>query len=305
MAAAHGDIRIGISGWRYAPWRGDFYPKGLAQRRELEYASRQVSSIELNGSFYSLQRPEYYANWYGETPDGFLFAVKAHQFITHIRRLKEVEGPVASFIASGILALKEKLGPILWQLPPSLKYDAARMETFLKLLPHDTKAAAAIAANHEPFLNGRALTETDANRPVRHAVEFRHESFLTEEFVDQLRGHNVAMVVADTARRFPLVEDVTADFMYIRLHGDEELYASGYSDEALDRWAARVNLWKSGRQPCDAHRISKTAPAKKGTRDIHTYFDNDIKVRAPFDAMSLAEKLGIKWREEHADEAAT
>lgn len=295
-------VRIGISGWRYPPWRGVFYPEDLPQRRELEYASRQVNSIEINGTFYSLQRPEYFAAWREQTPEDFVFSVKGTQFITHIRRLNDIEGPLANFMASGLLALKEKLGPILWQFPPSLKYDATKFETFFKLLPRDTKAAALLAKGHDGHLKGRALTETDANRPLRHAVEFRHKSFLTDEFIDQLRRHDVSLVIADTARRFPMVEDITADFVYIRLHGDEELYTSGYSATALERWASRIELWKSGSQPTDAHLASTALPPKKTVRDIHVYFDNDIKVHAPYDAITLAKRLGITWQKDHENE---
>ncbi|CAN5471048.1 DUF72 domain-containing protein [soil metagenome] len=296
-------LHIGISGWRYDPWRGVFYPEGLAQRRELEFASRHVNTIEINGTFYSLQRPEYFAAWRDDTPNRFEFSVKGPRFITHMKKLKEVDVAVANFFASGMLALKEKLGPILWQFPPNMKYDREKFESFLELLPRDTKSAAALAKKHEPRLKGRALTETDKNRPLHHAFEIRHESFLVPEFVELLRAHNAALVIADTARHFPMPEDVTADFMYIRLHGDEELYASGYSDVALDRWAARIKLWKSGKQPADANRISIKAPPIENSRDIHVHFDNDVKVHAPRDAMKLAERLGIEWRKQHAGDS--
>lgn len=295
-------IRIGISGWRYPPWRGVFSPKNLPQRRELEYASRQVSTIEINGSFYSLQRPEYFAAWHEETPPTFLFSVKAPRFITHIKRLKDVEVPLANFMASGLLALKKKLGPILWQFPPTMKYDPERFEPFLKILPRDTKAAAELSKNHDHRLKGRALTEADAKRPLRHAIEVRHDSFLTDEFITQLRRHNISLVIADTARRYEMVEDVTADFAYIRLHGDEELYTSGYSDEALERWSERIKKWAAGKQSRDGNRVSSSAPRKKTKRDICVYFDNDAKVHAPFDAINLASRLGIDWQEAHEGE---
>ena len=289
------DLRIGISGWTYAPWRGTFYPKDLNQKRELAYASRELNSIEINGSFYSLQRPSSYALWRDQTPEGFVFSVKAGRFITHMKKLKGVETALANFFASGVLALGDKLGPILWQLPPSLGYDADRLEAFFEQLPRDTKEAAKLAKRHDARLNGRALTKVDANRPVRHAMEVRHDSFKTPEFVKLLRKHDVAMVVADTAGKWPYMEDVTAsDFVYVRLHGDEQLYVSGYGDGALERWAAKVRAWAKGGEANDAVRVGPPAKPRKSGRDVFVYFDNDVKVRAPYDAMHLAAKLGLR-----------
>jgi uncharacterized protein YecE (DUF72 family) len=222
-----GETRIGISGWTYPPWRGRFYPKGWPQHRELEYASRQVSSIEINGSFYSLQRPESYGAWYDASPGGFVFSIKGSRFITHMKRLKDVETPLANFFASGVLRLEEKLGPFLWQLPPSFRFDPERLRKFFNLLPRDTWAAANLAKKHDERLHGRAWTKTDRARPLRHAIEVRHSSFETRKFIALLREHDIAMVVADTARKWPLIEDSTSDFVYVRLHGDEELYVSG------------------------------------------------------------------------------
>ena len=286
-------IYIGISGWRYAPWRGVFYPEGLTQHRELEYASRQVSSIEINGSFYALQRPESYAAWYAATPPGFMFSHKGNRFITHILRLRDIDGPVANVMASGVFELREKLGPFLWQFPPNFQFDPERMEHFLSLLPHDTDAAMELARRHEPRMAGRASLEAGKKRPMRHAVEIRHDSFVDPAFIALLRKYNVAMVVADTAGKWPNYEDVTADFMYLRLHGDKELYASGYDDEALERWAARIRAWTSGGQPDDARLISSKAPPRRARRDLFCYFDNDIKVHAPFDARRLIAMLGL------------
>jgi uncharacterized protein YecE (DUF72 family) len=265
-----GAIYIGISGWRYEPWRGVFYPPGLAQARELEYASRFLPTIEINGSFYSLQRPSSYAAWYDATPPGFVFAVKGNRFLTHMLKLRGIETPLANVLASGVFALREKLGPFLWQFPPQLRFDADKVEHFLSLLPHDTGHALAIARGHDDKLAGRALLEIDAVRPLRHAVEVRHESFRDQAFLALLRKYDVALVVADTAGKWLEVDDVTADFVYIRLHGEHELYASGYEDESLERWAARIRAW-----------------AENG--DVYCYFDNDIKVRAPFDAKRLIE----------------
>jgi len=291
-----GAIFIGISGWRYEPWRGAFYPPGLVQARELDYASRFLPTIEINGSFYSLQRPSSYAAWYAATPPGFIFAVKGNRFLTHMLKLRGIETPLANVLASGVFALREKLGPFLWQFPPQLRFDHDKVEHFLSLLPHDTGQALAIARGHDEKMVGRSLLEIDAVRPLRHAVEIRHESFLDDAFIALLRKYKVALVVADTAGKFPDVDDVTADFVYVRLHGEHELYASGYEDDSLERWARRIRAWSEGSQPEDARLVSPhaPAPARTGGRDVYCYFDNDIKVRAPFDAKRLMEMLGLE-----------
>jgi uncharacterized protein YecE (DUF72 family) len=286
-------IRIGISGWRYAGWRGVFYPQDLPQRRELEYASRRLTSIEINGSFYSLQTPESFARWYAETPDDFLFSVKGGRYITHMLRLKEVDRALANFFASGVLALREKLGAVLWQLPPNLEFDPQRLDAFLRQLPHDTLAALDLARRHSDWMAGRADLHVDRRRPLRHALEVRNESFVDEAFVDLLRRHEVALVVADTAGNWPYREDVTSDFLYLRLHGESELYASGYTEEALDRWAQRIRCWADGGEPSDARHISSKPARVRAARDVYCYFDNDAKVRAPFDAQRLLQKLGL------------
>jgi uncharacterized protein YecE (DUF72 family) len=288
-----GDLRIGISGWRYEPWRGVFYPHDLAQHRELEFASRAFRSIEINGSFYSLQSPASYAAWRDATPEGFVFSLKGPRYVTHILRLRNVLKPMANFFASGVFNLGPKLGPILWQLPPFMRYDPALIEDFLELLPRDTGEALRLARRRDQRMHGRSCLRIDATRPLRHAMEVRHETFVTPEFVAQLRRHGVALVVADTAGKWPLLEDVTADFMYLRLHGDKELYASGYTDAALDRWAERIAAWAGGGQTRDARRASDAAPPRRRSRDVYCNFDNDIKVRAPFDADRLREKLGL------------
>jgi uncharacterized protein YecE (DUF72 family) len=286
-----GTVRIGISGWTYGGWRGTFYPKGLPHAGELAYASREVETIEINGTFYGLQRPDAFARWYDETPEGFLFAVKAPRFVTHIRRLREIETPLANFFASGVLRLEDKLGPVLWQFPASFRFSSERLDHFFALLPRDTEAAAALAQQHSDWLAGRAWTQTEHRRPLRHAIEIRHESFLDPEFVALLRRHRVALVFADSVE-WPYAEDVTTDFVYLRLHGSKELYASGYSDEALDRWAARIQLWAQGLEPNDTRLItSDPAPAATAGRDAYVYFDNDAKVRAPVDARSLRARL--------------
>lgn len=233
-------FHIGISGWRYPPWRGVFYPPGLVQQRELEYASRSLASVEINGSFYSLQRPSSYQQWRAHTPTGFVFSVKGPRFVTHMKKLAGVHVPLANFFASGVLALGDQLGPVLWQLPPTLRFDTDRLAAFFTLLPRTTSAAAQLATRHDQRLDGRAFTTTDADRPMRHALEVRHTSFETVDFVQLLRDHDVALVCADTAGKWPALDDVTSDFVYARLHGDRELYASGYNDAALGR--ARPHL---------------------------------------------------------------
>jgi uncharacterized protein YecE (DUF72 family) len=284
---------IGISGWRYEPWREVFYPADLAQHRELAFASRAFPSIEINGSFYSLQSPASWQAWYAATPPGFVFSVKGPRYVTHILRLRNVLRPLANFFASGIFNLREKLGPLLWQFPPTLRYDERLFSEFFSLLPHDTRDALSLARRRDPRMHGRSSLRIDANRPLRHAVEVRHESFAAPEFIALLRRHGVALVVADTAGKWPYLEDVTADFMYLRLHGDKELYASGYTDAALDRWAGRIRAWSRGGEPRDARRASDRPPRKRRSRDVFCYFDNDIKVRAPFDADRLMQKLGV------------
>lgn len=286
-------IRIGISGWRYGPWRGVFYPKGLAQRAELAYAARIFPSIEINGTFYSLQRPECFEQWYHATPPEFVFAVKGSRYITHMLRLLDAEAALANFFAQGLFNLREKLGPILWQFPANFRFDSDRLAHFFRLLPRDTAQALDLARRRDQRLRGRARLAIDAARPLRHAIEIRHESFLDPAFVRLLRRHRIALVVADTAGQFPYKEDVTADFVYMRLHGDTELYASGYGDRALRRWAARVLAWSEGSQPADAHLIAPdTTPARRA-RDVYCYFDNDAKVKAPFDAANLARRVGL------------
>ena len=290
-ASRRGIARIGISGWTYAPWRGVFFPEDLPRKQELSYASRRVNSIEINGSFYSLQRPGSYQAWYDASPADFVFSVKGGRYITHMRKLRDVETALANFLASGLLALKEKLGPILWQFPPNFGFEAQRFEAFFKMLPRDTQAAADFAKGHDAKLKGRALTATDAKRPLRHTVEIRHASFETSEFIQLLRAHDIALVFADTAGRWPFAEDLTSDFVYCRLHGAEELYASGYTPAALDWWAARLKAWQLGKEPADARHWSDARPPKAKRRDVYVYFDNDVKVRAPFDAMALAHRL--------------
>jgi uncharacterized protein YecE (DUF72 family) len=294
---------IGISGWRYALWRGEFYPPSLPERDELKFAAERFPTIELNGSFYSLQRPEYYARWHEQVPDDFAFAIKGSRYITHMLRLRGVETALANFFASGVLALEHKLGPLLWQLPPTFKLDVERLREFFELLPRTTKEAAKLARRHDARVKGRALMRVREDRGLRHALEVRHESFATPELIDLLREHDVALVVADTAGRWPFLTDLTADFVYVRLHGDVELYKSGYTDEALERWAARIRAWRDGRKPPAATFVAPSPRLRP--RDVYVYFDNDVKVHAPYDAMNLAAKVeGTSHEESHLESKA-
>lgn len=293
---ASADLRIGVSGWRYAPWRGAFYPKGLVQDRELAYLSHQFPAAELNGSFYSLQRPQSYLRWAAETPPGFVFAVKGPRYITHTLRLRHLEQALPNFWASGVLALGPKLGPLLWQLPPTLRFDAALIDDFLGGLPRDTDAAAGMAQRRDPArMAGREWLEAPSPRlRLRHALEVRHESFIDPDFIALLRRHDVAFVVADTARRYPEFFDVTADFVYVRLHGATELYNSRYSDAELERWSEHIRAWAGGSQRADAPRIASEAPPPRAHRDVFCFFDNTDKRAAPVNAAQLLQRLGMK-----------
>ncbi len=286
-------IHIGISGWRYAGWRGVFYPKGLAQARELDYASRAVDTIEINGSHYSLQTIGSYRSWYEATPEHFIFSVKGPRYLTHMLRFRDESArpAIANFFASGVLALEEKLGPFLWQFPPNFPFDPIRLERFLSLLPRTIDDAVALARSHDarvkaPWFN----TQRSGN--LRHAVEVRHASFCVAAFPEILRRQQVSLVVSDSVAGWPYFEEVTADFIYMRLHGTQTLYSGAYADPALDRWAERIRAWAGGREPADAKRLSTTRAARE-TRDVFCYFDNDQKVEAPFDARRLKDRLGL------------
>jgi uncharacterized protein YecE (DUF72 family) len=266
---------VGVSGWRYRSWRGDFYPAGLVQRRELEYVASRTTSVEVNGSFYSLLRPATYRAMFDQTPPAFLVAVKRGRYITHMRKLAGVAAPLANFFASGVLALGEKLGPVLWQLPPQLPYDEERLGGFLDLLPRTTRDAADLAMRHDDKLSeDRVLAVADADRPLRHALEVRHPSYCAAGVVDLLRRRDVALVLADSPHRWPILERDTSDFRYLRLHGHPDLYASGYPDRTLDWFAARAREWLEAGQ------------------DVHVYFDNDSRGHAPYDAVRLLDRLG-------------
>ncbi|WP_432486907.1 DUF72 domain-containing protein [Kineococcus sp. SYSU DK018] len=289
-----GRVRVGTSGWTYAEWRGVFYPPDLPQRLELEHVAARLPTVELNASFYALQRPQSYLSWAQRTPPGFRFSVKGWRAVTHERRLVDVQGALAGFFGSGVLALGEKLGAVLWQLPPSLRFDPEVLARFCALLPRTTTEAAELT-------DGATGDPGGGERPLRHAVEVRHRSHERAELVEVLRAHGVALVTADTGGRWPLLQDQTADFSYVRLHGSPELYVSGYDDAALDDWAGRVRAWSAGTTPPGARppaapratepmALTASAAPTDG-RDVFVYFDNTTAARAPFDALALAERL--------------
>jgi uncharacterized protein YecE (DUF72 family) len=286
-----GRIRVGISGWRYKGWRGTFYPKGVAQRRELEFAAEHFDTIELNGSFYSMQRPQSFKQWDDETPDDFVFAVKGSRYITHMLKLKDAETPLANFFAQGLLRLGKKLGPVLWQFAPQFAFNPEKLQAFFDLLPRTQQEAAALARKHDQRLKGRSWLEIEKDQPIRHAIEIRHISCECPEFISLLRRNRIALVVADTVE-WPLLMDVTADFVYCRLHGSEQLYASGYEADAIETWARRVVAWSRGEEVTDGKRAHHKSARKRASRDVFVYFDNDAKVRAPFDAQALRRRIG-------------
>ena len=284
-----GDVRIGLSGWTYRSWRGRFYPEGLPQKRELAHVAAIFPTVEINGTFYSMQRPDSFGRWAELTTDGFVFAVKGPRFLTHMKRLNEPMAPLANFIASGVLRLGPKLGPILWQLPPSFRFDRDKLDAFLRLLPRDTKAAAMLGRRHDHRLKSRAWLRAGPHRQrLRHALEVRHESFCVPAFVELLRRHHVALVCADTVD-WPLLMDLTADFVYCRLHGSRELYRSGYSASELARWSRRIVAWRDGKPMRDGAFVGP--PAKLIPRDVYVYFDNTDKLMAPHDAQALMRRL--------------
>jgi uncharacterized protein YecE (DUF72 family) len=272
-------VRIGTSGWAYPEWRGTYYPTGLPRNRELDHLAGRLATAELNGSFYSLQRPASYRAWRDRTPESFLFAVKGHRFVTHLRRLREPHVSVANFLASGVLELGDKLGPVLWQFPERLRFEPGLLADFLAALPHDTHAARRLVTDHATLLPVDDLDGMVGDKhpgppvPMRHAVEVRHPTFLSTGFMGLLRAHGVALVAADTAGRWPYVAETTTDFTYVRLHGATELYTSWYDSAALEQWAAKIRLW-----------------SRAG--DVYVYFDNTARAAAPHNAERLAALLG-------------
>jgi uncharacterized protein YecE (DUF72 family) len=264
---AAGSIRVGIGGWTFEPWRGVFYPKGLPQKRELEYASQQLTSIEINGTYYGSQKPESFARWREETPDGFVFAVKGTRFSTNRRVLAEAGSSIERFFASGVMELREKLGPINWQFLPTKQFDPDDFESFLKLLPGS--------------VDGRA---------VRHVVEVRHDSFRIPAFIALLRAYNVAVVLTDK-ETFPEIPDVTAPFVYARLQRSSQDVETGYAAKALDTWAGRARAWSAGGTPADLDRIGDPEERAPAARDVFIYMINGFKPKAPAAAMALIERL--------------
>jgi len=259
-------IRVGIGGWVFEPWRGEFYPKGLPKAQELSYASRKLTSIEINGTFYRTQKPESFRKWAQETPDDFVFSLKGPQFATNRRVLAEAGDSIERFFASGVLELKSKLGPILWQMAPTKKFDPDDFAGFLALLPKEL-----------------------AGTPIRHVVEVRHESFVTPAFVALARKFSVAIVLVESGKH-PPIADVTSDFVYLRLQGTSDKVKTGYPPAALAAWAERARTWAAGGAPDDVATVAGQSPAKT-KRDVFIYMISGAKVRAPAAAMALIEQL--------------
>lgn len=265
-ASAAARIRVGIGGWTYAPWRNNFYPAKLVQRRELEYASRALSTIEVNGTYYGAQKPATYARWRAETPDGFVFALKAPRYATDRHVLADAGKTIGDFVGGGLAELGDRLGPINWQFLPDKRFDATDFEAFLALLPRE--------------LDGRAL---------RHVVEVRHLSFRCAEYVELARRHRVATVFTDSPK-YPSFADVSGDFVYARLMCSDAAIASGYAPAALDRWAEWAGAWAGGDEPDELPRVL-SASAHAAPREVFVYFINGAKERAPHAAMGLIERL--------------
>ncbi|HUZ91345.1 MAG TPA: DUF72 domain-containing protein [Methylocella sp.] len=262
-----GMIRVGIGGWTFAPWRGTFYPKGLAQKRELEYASQQLTSIEINGTYYGSQKAESFARWREETPEGFVFALKGPRFTTNRRILAEAGSSIERFFTSGVMNLKDKLGPVNWQFLPAKRFDPADFEAFLKLLPKNVEG-----------------------HPICHVVEVRHETFRTAEFVALLRAYGIGVVLTDKDG-FPHIPDVTSSFVYARLQRSSEDEKRGYPAEALALWAQRAFAWSQGKVPNDLEPVAGPEMSPPKSRDVFIYFINGFKPKAPAAAMALIERL--------------
>lgn len=266
MANQQSNIRIGIGGWTYEPWRGTFYPEGLAQKRELEYAGSKLTSIEINGTFYGSQKPESFAKWHDETPADFVFSLKGPRFATNRRVLAEAGDSIERFFGSGVLELKDKLGPVNWQLAPTKKFDAEDIEGFFKLLPKSIEG-----------------------REIRHAVEVRHESFRDPAFVALARKYGVAIITAADAK-YTQIADITAPFAYLRIMGTSEDEALGYSEAALDTWAERAKTLATGAVPKGLDAVEEK-PAKTGPTEVFLYVISGFKERNPAAAMALIERL--------------
>ncbi len=265
-AKALANAYVGIGGWTYEPWRGVFYPKGLPQARELEYAAQHLTSIEVNGTFYSTMKPATFAKWASEVPAGFVFSLKGPRYAVNRRVLAEAGDSIKRFLNSGITELGPKLGPLLWQFAPHKKFDAADFGAFLDLLPDK--------------FDGQAL---------RHVVEVRNDTFKTQDFIALVRERGIAICYAEHDT-YTEIADVTADFVYARLQKGDEKLKAGYAPKALDQWAERARVWVKGGEPDDLPRIDKKSAPKK-PRDAFVYFIHEAKVKAPAAAMALIERL--------------
>jgi uncharacterized protein YecE (DUF72 family) len=266
MSKDRGTIRIGIGGWTYEPWRGTFYPEKLSQKRELEYAASKLTSIEVNGTYYGSIKADSFAKWHDETPEGFVFSLKAPRFATNRKILAEAGGSIEKFFTGGVMELKDKLGPINWQFMGTKKFDPVDFEAFLKLLP-----------------------QTVDGRPIKHAVEVRHDSFNAPDFIALLREYKVAIITAGDSE-FPEIADITAPFVYARILGSTDQHEKGYAPSALDRWAERAKEWAAGKVPDDLKSAAKDQP-KPEPRDVFLYVISGFKERNPAAAMELIERV--------------
>lgn len=280
-----GKIRVGLSGWSYDEWEGGFYPDDLASEHRLRHVAERFDTVEVNGTFYGLTDPATVRRWRSETPSEFVFAVKGSRYVTHIKRLKGVDRAVANFFAQGVLELGGQLGPILWQLPPRLRFDHHKLDSFLALLPHTTNEASELARSHDDRVEDVSFGD-GSNHRVRNVVEFRDPSFLDTDAVALAKRHSVA-VACSASTEWPMVADVTAGFVYVRLHGPGEIYASRYSEDGLRAWARRCEAWRDGDLVHDLDTTSNVSPPKRKTRDVYVYFDNTARGHAPGDARRL------------------
>jgi uncharacterized protein YecE (DUF72 family) len=269
LVATSTRTKIGIGGWTFAPWRNNFYPKNLPQAQELAFASRQLTSIEINATFYRTQSADTFRRWADATPEDFVFSVKAHRVTTHRKVLAEARESVENFLGSGLLALGQRLGPVLWQFAPTKKFEAEDFAGFLDCLPRRREG-----------------------RDLRHVVEIRHESFCTEAFIDLLRRHEIAVCYTDSPK-FPAIADLCADFVYARLQKADAGHKAGYAPRELDRWAGRIRMWEEGGAPEDLPRIAADGTGRKAARDCFIYMIDGAKEKAPAAALALAERLGI------------
>ena len=281
-----GIIRVGLSAWTCETWRGSFYPKGLRRERELGYAAMQFRLLELNSTFYGLQRPEAFRDWAEQVPAEFVFAVKGPRLITHVLRLQEAEVPLANFVASGLLRLGLHLGPVLWQLPANLGFEPRRIEAFLRLLPRTTDHALILGRKHDHQLRGPAWLTVEEPRTIRHTIEVRHPSFRCPGFIELLRAHEVGLVCADAD---DLWTDVTSDFVYCRLRAAVDGAPAGQDGAVLGAWANRFRVWAAGGEPEDGHRIGGKARPRR--RDVFAVFDSGRNVRGPMLAQEMIRRL--------------